>query len=168
MNGEGEHGSENLEITVSLRGGDQVDPTADRQLVVPAEAIPAQYAEVTDDPDRTGRMALDNCGFEYVGQYHQVPLRAGGAIEHHPLGCAVGPPQDPARQSIGEAAGGRKGLLVQRLPGDVELGSRSPTRPDRTSGPGLCHCSQSGVRAQVGGEPDRSPRPESPGRRHPL
>ena len=129
----------------------------DRWLVVPAEALPAQHAEVADDPDRPGRVALDDRGVERLGQHHQVALRAGGPVEDHPLVAVVRAAQEPARQPVGEAPGGVERVVVQRGLGDVEAACRPPTSPGRTPARGSRRCSRPAARGRAGAAPGRPP-----------
>ena len=81
----------------------------------------------------TRRVALHDRGVEHAGQDHEVTLGAGGTVEHHPLVRAVGVPQQPAREPVGETAS-RRERADRRDPGEVEL---RPRRPGRRVGQGV-------------------------------
>ena len=96
---------------------------------MPGEPLPAQHPERTDDADHVGRVALDDGGVHHVGQDGQVPLRAGRAVEEHPLAFGVVlPAQQPAGEPVDEPSGRRQGGLAQGRAGDLQLG---PLRPGR-------------------------------------
>lgn len=121
MDGELQHGFEHLGISVDRTGGDSIDPTVDRWLVMPAQALPAEHAARPDDPDRPGWVTLDDRSIEHTGQDDKIALGAGGAVEHHPLVRSVRATQEPTRKTVGEPPSGVKRLLIDRPPGDAEL-----------------------------------------------
>ena len=112
MDGELEEDLDDVLIAVDGARGHRVDPRRRRWLAVPRQPLPAQHAELADDPDRPIRVALHDGRPHRRGEHDEVAFGAGGAVEHGPLVGAVGPPDQPARQAIGEqpAAGERHGL----------------------------------------------------------
>ena len=72
-------------------------------------------------------MPLHDRRVEHAGQDDEVALRPRGTVEHHPLARAVGSPQEPAREAVGEATGVLE-RLVHRPARDVELRSGCPRR----------------------------------------
>ena len=116
-----EQGSQDGGVAPLAAGGDGVDPRGDRRLAMPVEAVGAEHPEVAHDANGAGGMALDERRPERLGEHDDVALGAGGPIEHDPLVVAAGAPQQPARQPVGEPAGGIEWLASDRLPNDGEL-----------------------------------------------
>jgi hypothetical protein len=63
--------------------------------VVPAQAFPAQNAESSNDPDRAGRMPLNNRRVENVGKHGNIAFRASGSVEHDQFVPTVDSAQKP-------------------------------------------------------------------------
>ena len=103
MDGELEQRLEDVPVAVQAARRDGVDPRAERRLVVPRQAVPAEHAEVVaDDAHRPVRMALHDRRAHRLGEDHEVALGARRPVEHRPLVVAVEASDQPAGQPVGE------------------------------------------------------------------
>ena len=118
---------DHLGVAVLVVGDDCVHQAPRRRLVVPAEVAPAQHAEAPDDAHPDRRVALHDRGVEQLGEHHQVSLRAGRPVEHHPLVGSVAPSEQEARETVGEEAGDRQRASVHRSARDRQLRAALPT-----------------------------------------
>ena len=118
--------------------GDDVDPAGDRQLEVPAEALPAEHSEASDHPNRPADAAARG-PHRTERPSRRGPARAGRPVEQHPLVAAIGAAQDPACDPIGITPNSRERLLTDGRAGYLRAASPAPTWPDPTWARGTRH-----------------------------